>query len=289
MLVAVGLSVASLWARAERWYYLFPPRSDPPGLIPAIMIGYMANNVLPLRAGEIVRVYVVARRWRQGFGTTLATLIVERVLDGLVILLILALLTLLIPVPVVLQWAAITLLVLDFVGMLALCAVAFAPGVCARIIERVTTPWPTIGARAQRFLGTFARGLEGIRTRAYLAPLSAWTVIVWIIPAAVAWAMLRAMNLDLPWVAAWAVLAFVGLGISIPSAPGYVGVFHAAAAWALAIFGVSQSTSVGYALLYHATQYVPVTVVGWIFLLREHLSLGEATRVSMASGTMSES
>src|SRR2546430_5388129 len=59
---ATALTPLGLWARARRWRYLFPPRSDPPGLVPAVMIGYMANNVLPLRAGEVVRVYVVARR-----------------------------------------------------------------------------------------------------------------------------------------------------------------------------------------------------------------------------------
>ena len=89
--------------------------------------------------------------------------------------------------------------------------------------------------------------------------------------------MLRALGLHLPFVAAWAVLAFVGLGVSIPSAPGYVGVFHAAAALALGLFGVSQAASVGYALLFHAAQIVPITLIGWVYLLREQMSLGEAT------------
>jgi hypothetical protein len=73
------------------------------------------------------------------------------------------------------------------------------------------------------------------------------------------------------------VLTVVGFGISIPSAPGYIGVWHAAAVLALSIFGVSQATAVGYALLYHASQFVPITLAGWLFLLREHMTLGEAT------------
>jgi len=77
--------------------------------------------------------------------------------------------------------------------------------------------------------------------------------------------------------ATWAVLAFVGLGISIPSAPGYVGVFHAAAVLAVGLFGVSRSAGFGYALLYHASQVLPITLVGWLYLLREHVSLSEAT------------
>ena len=73
-----------------------------------------------------------------------------------------------------------------------------------------------------------------------------------------------------------AVLAFVGLGISIPSAPGYVGVFHAAATLAVGLFGVTQSAGIGYALLFHASQILPVTLLGWLYLVREQMSLGEA-------------
>src|SRR5207245_2448895 len=166
--LATAFAPLGLWARARRWRYLFPPGSVPPGLVPAVMIGYMANNVLPLRAGEVVRVYVVARRWSavgaggtgHAFWTVLATLIVHR-------------------------------------------------------------------------------GLDGIRAPSHALPILVWTAILWVIPAAAASMMLTAMNLSLPWIAGWAVLAFVGLGISIPSAPGYVGVFHAAAALAVGLFGVA--------------------------------------------------
>src|SRR4029453_321102 len=88
MLVAIGMAPLQLWVRGRRWWYLFPPGSNPQGIRAAMMIGYMANTVLPLRAGEVVRVYVVARRWSASgaperihpFWTTQATLVVERVL-----------------------------------------------------------------------------------------------------------------------------------------------------------------------------------------------------------------
>src|SRR5205823_1968010 len=99
LLLSAALAPAGILARARRWRYLFPPNTKPPGLLPAMMIGYMVNNVLPLRAGELVRVYVVARRWGGHFWTTAATLIVERVLDSLCIVLILGVLVFLVPVP----------------------------------------------------------------------------------------------------------------------------------------------------------------------------------------------
>ena len=273
VVVASALGPVTVWARARRWWYLFPPRSEPPALVPATMIGYMVNNILPLRAGEIVRVYVVARRWGHGFWTALATLIVERVLDSLVIVLVMVVLVLRIAVPRPLEIGAAVLLAADLIAVSVLCVLAIAPDRTRGVIERLTHRWPSLQHRVVGVLETFVRGLEGVRTRAHLVPLVTWTVVIWLIPAFITWTMFRALDLEVPWIAAWVVLAFVGLG-----GAGYIGVFHAAATIALTIFGVPATAAFGYALLFHATQILPVTAVGWIFLLREHVSLTEATR-----------
>jgi len=253
-----------------------------------MMIGYMANNVLPLRAGEFVRVYVVARRWGAAghgaaarvhpFWTTLATLVIERVLDSLAVVLILAMLVLVVTVPRFLEVAALVVLAIDLVGIAVLIALVVTPDGCARLIARLTRRWPAMQRRALSVFETFVHGLDGIRTPSHALPLIAWTIAVWLTPALAAWTMLLALDLRLPFIAGWAVLAFVGLGVSIPSAPGYVGVFHAAAVLAVGLFGVSQSAGVGYALLFHASQILPVTLLGWLYLVREQVSLGEATR-----------
>lgn len=278
--VIVGIALAPLgpWTRGRRWRYLFAPGAHAPGLVPATMIGYMANNVLPLRAGEFVRVYVVARRWGHGFWTALATLVVERVLDSLVIVLAMAVLVLRMPVPRTLEIGAAVLLAVDLLAVSVLCLLAVAPVATRGIAERWTRRWPRLQARLGDVFETFVGGLVGIRTRAHLVPIVLWTVLVWTLQAVAAWSILRALHLELPWMAGWAVLSFVGLGVAIPSAPGYVGVFHAAATIALTMFGVPTTAAFGYALLFHATQVIPVTVVGWIYLLREQLSLTDATQ-----------
>ena len=247
--LAVLLAPTGLVVRAQRWRYLFPPGSNPPGLVPSMMIGYMVNNVLPLRAGEIVRVYVVSRRWRRegGFWTTAATLIVERVLDSLCLVLILAGLVVLIEVPRVIKWAAAIMLAVDVVGISVLVAIVTIPIRFRRLIERLAARWPGIQARLLRAFETFLHGLDGIRARGHVMPIILWTVVVWLIPATTAWTGLRAANLALPWLAGWVVLAFVGLGVSIPSAPGYVGVFHAAALLAVRVFGVGEAEGLGFA------------------------------------------
>ena len=279
--------------RGRRWWYLFPPGSEPPGLTPAMMVGYMANNVLPLRAGEVVRIYVVARRWRPSheegrihpFWTTLATLVVERVLDSLVVVLILAVLVLVIPVPRFLEVAALVVLAIDLAGIAVLVALVAAPDACARLVVRVTGRWPRLQRRMLSVFQTFVHGLDGIRAPSHVVPLIGWTAVVWLVPALAAWTMLLAMDLRLPLIASWAVLAFVGLGISIPSAPGYVGVFHAAVVLAVGLFGVPQPAAVGYALLFHASQILPVTLLGWLYLVREHVSLGEAAHARPGGGS----
>jgi len=295
MAVATLVAPLQIWIRGRRWWYLFPPGSNPPGITPAMMIGYMANNVLPLRAGEVVRVYVVARRWRltggttrvHPFWTTLATLIVERVLDSLVVVLILAMLVLVVRVPRFLEIAALVVLAIDVAGVTLLIALVAAPQLCARLITRLIGRWPRLHQRVLAAFQTFLHGLDGIRTPAHAVPLIAWTMLIWVATAFAAWTVLMALDLHLPLAAPWAVLAFVGLGVSIPAAPGYVGVFHLAAVLAVELFGAPHSAAVGYALLFHASQILPVTLIGWLYLLRENMSLGEAAhaRQSAEPGT----
>src|SRR5207302_1697347 len=148
--LAVVAGLAGVLARARRWRWLFPPGPEPPGIVAATMIGYMANNVLPLRAGEVVRIYVLARKLResgpmtgtQSFWLVTATLVVERVLDSLAIVSILAMLVLVIPLPRVIEWAAGVLLVIDVVGVSVLVAIVRAPEASRRLLLRLTGRWP---------------------------------------------------------------------------------------------------------------------------------------------------
>jgi glycosyltransferase 2 family protein len=275
---AAALSLMAIWARALRWRYLFPPRSDPPGLMAAMMIGYMINNVLPLRAGEFARVYVVAHRWGHGFWTTLGTVVVERVLDGMTVVLMLGILVFVIPVPGFMQWGAFVMLAVNMAAVAILAGMAWRPALTHSAASRLLRRWPHVQSLVTRAFDRFARGLEGIRSASHALPLVGWTLAAWAIPALEAWMVLRAFDLSLSWVAPWVVLVFVGISVSIPAAPGFIGVFHAAAALALGIFGVARAEAVGYALILHAAQFVPVTLVGWLMLLREQVSLTEVAR-----------
>jgi len=286
VLVSVVLGLAGLYARAFRWRWLFPPGLEPPGIVPATMIGYMANNVLPLRAGEVVRVYTAARRLReaeplsatQAFWLVGATLVVERMLDSLAIVLVLATLVFIVPVPKGVEWGAGVLLAIDVIGVTVLVLMARAPQLGRRLVTRLTGRWPGVARATLAMFDTALRGLDGIRTPAHAVRIAAWTIPLWVLPATAGWAIFRAMHLDLPYVAGWVVLAFVGISISVPSAPGYLGVWHFAAKLALEVFGVAPSVAIAYALIFHASAVIPITLLGWAYLLREHISLGDVRR-----------
>lgn len=274
---SIALNFLSLYARAARWHYLFPPGSRPSHLFNAMMIGYMGNNLLPLRAGEIVRVYVAARRG-QRFWTVVATVVVERVMDGLAICLMLAGVFLLVPVPRELRWAALLFLGVDLALIAILATVAAAPDRCRGFTERLFSRWPWIRDRLLDLLEMLTEGLSGVQTPRHLFPIIGWSAAIWILLALSVWVGFHAAHLDLPLLAAWTMVAFLGLGVSLPSSPGFAGIIQAGTVIALAPFGVPRTEALSFSLLFHASQFLPVTACGLALLLVEQVSLAEATQ-----------
>jgi hypothetical protein len=276
--LSVVLNFVSMWMRAWRWYYLFPPGARPTHLFRALVIGYMGNNLLPLRAGELVRIYVAARRG-QRFWPTFATVVVERVLDGLAVGLIVAGLLLAVAVPPELRWSITLFLVIDLLGLVILAAIAAAPGVCRVLVETLFHRIGWLERRLLALLETMVEGLRGLRSASHAIPITLYSAAVWLSFALSIWTALHAAHLDLPLVAAWTVVAFLGLGVSLPSSPGFVGVVQAATVLALALFAVPRTEALSFSLLMHASQFFPVTAAGLLYLLTEHVSLKDAARV----------
>jgi uncharacterized protein (TIRG00374 family) len=283
--LSITLCLAALWARAARWYHLFPRSAHPTHLFNAVMIGYMGNNVLPLRAGEVLRVYVVTRRG-QPFWTTITTLVVERALDGLAIGILLAFVFFLIPTPREVAWAAETFVGIVLAMLIVLAAITAAPLPCRILIHSLAYRWPAIERRLLAIFDTMSDGLQGMRRPSQLLPTAVWSLVIWVMIVLSVWTGFRAARLDLPVTAALCVIAFVGLGVSLPSSPGFIGVFQAATVLALSFFGVGKVDALSFSLLLHASQFVPVTVWGLLLLVVEHVSLTEATRAGRPAPAM---
>ena len=284
--LSIVLGFGSLWARAWRWAYLFPPGPRPRHLFRALLIGYMGNNLLPLRAGEVVRIYVASRHGPR-FWTTVATVVVERVLDGLALGLIVAGLLLLVPVPAEMRWSIAIFLALDLAAILVLATIALAPRVCHALIETIFHRVGWLERRLIGFLGTMTEGLRGLRAPHHAIPVLLGSLAIWLLLALSVWTAMHAAHLDLPLVASWVVLAFLGLGVSLPSSPGFVGVIQAATVLALALFAVPRAEALSFSLLFHASQFFPITAAGLLCLLLEHVSLTDAARAG-SQGVSSE-
>jgi len=278
LVLSIALNFISLWMRALRWYYLFPPGAHPSHLFRALTIGYMGNNLLPLRAGELVRIYVVTRRGLR-FGTTFATVVVERILDGLAVGLIVAGLLLVVPVPRELRWSIFVFLAVDLVGILLLAGIAILPRAFRTVIE---TLFSRAGWLRRRLIGLLDTMIEGLAASRYSGRIAASSVGIWLFFAMSIWTALHAAHLDLPLTAAWTVVAFLGLGVSLPSSPGFIGVVQAATVLALALFAVPRTEALSFSLLMHASQFFPVTILGLLYLVVEEVSLGEVTRGAVA-------
>lgn len=285
--LSVALNFLSLWARARRWRYLFAPGARSGHLFRALLVGYMGNNLLPLRAGEIVRIYVASRHGPR-FWTAFATVVVERVLDGLALGLLVGGVLLVVAVPGELRWSILLFLAVDLVGILALVLIAAAPDASRALIETLFHRIGWLERRMLSMLGTMTEGVRGLRAPRHVVPITLYSVGIWFFLALSVWTGLHAAHLDLPLAAAWTVLAFLGLGVSLPSSPGFVGVIQAATVLALALFAVPRTEALSFSLLLHASQFFPVTALGLVCLFLEHVRLTDATRVDVAQIASSE-
>jgi uncharacterized protein (TIRG00374 family) len=279
-LALAGLcAVFAVWLRAWRWRFLIPDseRMRTANLFSATMIGFMGNNLLPLRIGDLARAYIAAKKEQVSASAMLATVVLERLLDVFAILIMLSVIFFYLPLP---RWIAN-----GFLIMLALGAVAWIALLSMNRLSAVIDVWISrlIPERHQdrirNFIEAFFAGLAAMRNKKNLSIATLLSIPIWTTYALGTYAALKACAIDVPFSASWVVLAFVGIGVSLPSAPGFVGTFQFFTVAALALFSVDQQTAFGYSLLHHLAQYIPVTLFGWILLIKEQMSLSDLAAI----------
>jgi uncharacterized protein (TIRG00374 family) len=256
-LVLAGFVLFSvlMYCRAARWQLLLPGPGSVRvgGLFSALFQGYAVNTVLPFRAGDLLRVVLAAQRARLPKVTVLTSVLVEQALDLAILVVLLALQSLTLPTVAGLPFGITpaTILEIGGVGLLA-AALTLGGVVIARhrlIAWYLRTPY---AARIHTQVVAIVTGLSAIRGRHRLWWLAVWTVAVWLSSAATVQVALAAMGIAVDPAMTLFVLVMTNLGLAIPSAPGNVGVYHAAAVGALLVFGVSQERALAAAILMHA-------------------------------------
>jgi uncharacterized protein (TIRG00374 family) len=286
--VAIALATATFPLRTIRWRLIL---RDVDGsrfpwmpLWHATAIGFMANNLLPARAGEVARAYVVTRQLPVRFTTALASVGVERVFDGLIML---ALMAVAIAAP---TFPSSTVVGGRSVSALATSAALLFGGMLllALLVVHRPAPWIALFSRiARRLLPATAAervvhwvdgviaGLVVLKSPVRFAGVVFWSVVMWLTNAAAFAVCFRAFGLDVPVEGALLLQGIIGFGVAVPSTPGFVGVFEAATLVTLRIYGVESSHAVSYALTYHLTTFLPITLLGLWSLSRLHLRLRE--------------
>jgi uncharacterized protein (TIRG00374 family) len=273
-LLPVLASIAvRFWLTAVRWQVLLRPVKvvGLHRLFGVVMIGFMANNVLPARLGEFVRAYALGKTESLSKSLSFATIVLERLFDGFTLLAFLLVgVAFLRPEPWMI-WSAVASLGLYVVvlgGLVWLRAGRGVTSLLARLPGRMRD-------KAAGLVESFALGLDVLGDARALVVTAALSLLIWVVNVAGLWAMFEAFSLGLPFHAGFLVLAIITVLLVLPSTPGYVGPFQYGTVVALGLFSVSKAEALSLSILYHAVNYVPITAVGLAYLAALNLTLGE--------------
>jgi glycosyltransferase 2 family protein len=273
--------------RVPRWRIILPERKGYrlpfKSLFEAIIIGQMMTNIVPGRAGELARPYVLTRKESVPFSTGVASVVVDRVFDGIVVLLLLlvAMLDPTFPTAATVNGRSVASfamlgtvgLVVGLTGLFTLVLFPAAFIRAARAIARITIP--KLEEPAAGFLERFAAGLTILRDPRRFLLAFMWTLIHWLVCAASYVIAYRAIGLEAPVMSALFVQGIIVLAVALPQAPGFVGVFEGFAVVALGVYGVDKDIAIAWAIAYHVATYIPVTVLGLIYSVRMGLHVGD--------------
>jgi glycosyltransferase 2 family protein len=283
VLASVALATSTFGLRLYRWRLML--RTDQGDPVPhralwhAIAIGFMANNLLPFRAGEFLRAFSLSRLAPVKVTSALSSLVLERLFDGLTTigLLFVGLVSAGIPADARIagfRLADLATRTAILCGvLLAACvgALAFPEG-AKRWVERLV-PSEAIADRMKGVIDGIRSGLSSLSSPGRVIGAASWSIIIWLVNGLAFYCGFKAFDIGVGFGGALLLQTFLLIGIAAPSTPGYFGPFEAAIKAVLGIFGVDPNVAVSYGLTYHFTTFFPITVLGLWSLARTGLSL----------------
>lgn len=288
LVLSVVLATLTFPIRTIRWRLLLRTAGDRPLPVApawhATAIGFMANNLLPFRAGELIRPFAITRLAGARFTSALSSIAVERIFDGLTVT---ALLTLALLSPGLAPGVA--------VGGVSVRHIALAAGgisAAALVVALGVVAWPLAAERVVRAIVPGARladrlvgliegvrqGLAALNSPARIGGVIAWSLVLWVLNAASFFVAFAAFDIGVSFTGALLLQGLVAFGVSVPSTPGYVGPFEAAIVAALALYGVPEDRSFSYAIAYHVTTFIPITLLGLWSLAQSGVGLSDLRR-----------
>jgi uncharacterized protein (TIRG00374 family) len=280
LIPGVAIYFFGVWARTWRWHYMLRALKPIPlrRLFPVVCIGYMGNNIYPARIGEVLRAYVLRRKEDISVSASLATILVERIFDGVVMLLFVFVGLPLAPnIPG--DWRQFVIVFsLLFFGALAVFFVVAARPRLAQVVynwiidhlvpERFREP-------LRGFADRFMEGLYFLRSGRDVAMIFVTSLVIWLAETGKYWFVMHAFPFEVSFFVLMLMNGVVNLATTVPSAPGYIGTFDEPGIEILKAFGVNQDIAGAYTLVLHAALWLPITLLGAYYMWRESLTWSE--------------
>ena len=281
ILASVLLMVFSVVLRALRWRLILEPLQNISfhPLFGATMIGYFGNSVLPFRLGELLRAYSLSRTKPISASEAFGTIVLERVLDMIGVLVVMVFFFVLYPFP---PWLKLSGLVAGFgTGILILVLIGLA--LAQSEIKNKIFSWKIfqnpIGQKFRKVIENLVTGLVAIKSTKHLFAIIFHTIVMWVVYYACTYLVVLSINVPVDWIAVGVTLVATTLAITIPAAPGYIGTYHATAVLVMVeLFGVQLADAQAFAVLVHAIGFVPFAIIGFGYFLTSSVKLKDVRK-----------
>lgn len=288
LLPGIAVYFGAVWARTWRWHYLLRPIKRIPlrELFPVVVIGYMGNNVYPFRAGEVIRAWVLERNQQVTISASLATIIVERIFDGLVMLMFVFVALPFAPIPPPFDRIVLWMTGLFFGALLAFFLLALRPAFTQRLytaVFNVLVPAGKARAFALTQADRFMDGLASLRSPADLLMTLVSSTLIWLTETTKYWFVMHAFDFEVTFFVLMLMTAVVNLATTLPSSPGYVGTFDEPGIEILKVFGVGENVAAAYTLVLHAALWLPITLLGLVYMTRQGVRWQDFARATQAT------
>ncbi len=285
LIPSITVYFLAVLVRTWRWDYLLRPLKRVPlaRLFPVVVIGYMGNNIFPARIGELLRAYVLKRKESVSISSSLATVVAERIFDGLIMLLFVFVG---LPTAPFLSEALRTTVVvgsLVFCGaLLVFLVLAARPDTAARLYNPLIDHLVPKRFRhpLRGFLDRFLVGLAALRDFRHIIMIFFTSILIWLLETVKYWFVMHAFHFEVSFFTLMLMNGVVNLATTLPAAPGYVGTFDTPGIAVLVAFSVDPAQAAAYTLVLHAALWLPITALGFVYMFREGLRWGDLTQAS---------
>ncbi len=275
---------AAIYMRALLWYQLLK-KCCPPHIwnfFRIIFIGYFGNFVFPLKLGEVIRAWLLSKTENIPTSTAIGTVVLERGMDLIAMLIFFILLMCFIPFE---NWLKLSGLILAGVGMGFFVVVILNYRYGGHVLDFIEKPLQklpgNIGHWLHRQIDKFLDGLKLIKSPQQFFQAFGCSLLSWVAWILVIHCCIKAAGLDLPMFAAVFVIVVLNFGLMIPSSPGGLGVFEFMVILALAKFGVAKEVALGIGFVTHMMQYIIIILMGWIFAVQMNVSMLKVSKESV--------